>query len=599
MNETLNGLVLGAIPALVPKSAIASAWLAQTTTPTGGENFIQTIGTDLGTSLPNLLRAIFILVIGWLVALIASAIVKGILKQTSIDNRIARWVTGTQSSAESPPIEKWIASAVFWLIFIFTIVAFLQALQLTAVTEPLNNFLNQVIGYLPLLGGALILLGVAWLIATLVKLIVVRTLNAFRIDERLGQQLDDRPTRTVDPYTAEPYVGDPTDPRTTTPPPTTPPTTTAPPPSNNQFSLSETIGNALYWFIFLLFLPAILNALRLQGTLQPVQQLLNEILSILPNIFAAILIGAAGWLIAQVVRRIVTNFLAATGTDRIGARFGLGQTAGSNSLSWIVGTIVYILILIPTAIAALNALQIQAISQPAIAMLNQILNALPAIFTAAVILIIAYVIGHFLADLVTNILTGLGFNNIFYWLGLQSTPYTPTDARVPPAQPEGITPAAPPTTLPSKTPSEVVGIVVWVGIMLFAAVAAIQVLNIAALTALITGIVVISGRILAGLIVFAIGLYLANLAYSIITSSGGRQAQILGQTARIAIITLVSAMALQQIGVASDIVNLAFGLLLGSIAVAIAIAFGLGGREIAAEQIRGWLSSLRRDNPPY
>ena len=99
---------------------------------------------------------------------------------------------------------------------------------------------------------------------------------------------------------------------------------------------------------------------------------------------------------------------------------------------------------------------------------------------------------------------------------------------------------------------------------------------------------------------FAVGLFLANLAFNIITSSGDRQSQILGQIARIAIIALVSAMALQQIGVASSIVNLAFGLLLGALAVAIALAFGLGSRDIAAEQVRELLASFKgnRNQPP-
>lgn len=137
--------------------------------------------------------------------------------------------------------------------------------------------------------------------------------------------------------------------------------------------------------------------------------------------------------------------------------------------------------------------------------------------------------------------------------------------------------------------------------MLFATVTAVNILGIVALTALITGITVILGQILAGLVVFAIGLFLANLAYSIITSSGGnRQAQILGQIARIAIIVLVSAMALQLIGIAQDIVNLAFGLLLGAIAVAIALAFGLGSRDIAGQQVRELLNSFqqKRNQPP-
>jgi hypothetical protein len=579
-----------------------SSVLGQAGTP-GGTMF-DPFRAGLGTSLAELVRALVILVVGWLLAWIIASAVKWVLRQTQLDNQLARWLTGDQSG-ESPPIEKWIARAVFWIIFIFAIVAFLQTLNLTAVSEPLNQFLNQVIGYLPKLAGAAILLAVAWLVATLVKLVVTRSLHAFGLDDRLGQQMQDRtpppttPTgadpmgtgpRDVDPMGADPMGGPQTTAATAAPAPT--PTPSRP----NQFSLSESIGNALYWFIFLLFLPAILRTLELQGTLEPVQQLLNDILSILPNVLAALLIGAVGWFIAQVVRRIVTNFLMATGVDRIGSRFGLGQTTTTYSLSWIIGTIIYVLILIPTAIAALNALEIAAISGPAISMLEQILNVLPQIFTAAVILILAYVVGQFLSDLVTNILTGLGFNNLFQWLGFRTQPSTPS------AQPEVIVvepQSTRPTPVPTKTPSEIVGIIVWVGVMLFATVAAVNILNIPALTALIAGIIVILGQILAGLIVFAIGLYFANLAFSLIVSSGGRQSRILGQAARVSIIALVSAMALQQMGVATSIVNLAFGLLAGAIAVAIAIAFGLGGRDIASEQIREWLNSFKRDDRTY
>lgn len=532
-----------------------------------GETFayVQTFWLNLASFIPNIIAAIAILVIGWLIAAIASSIIRGILGRTNIDNRIAAWIVGRPADgAEAPEVEKWVSGAVYWIIIIFTLVAFLQALNLTTVSAPLNNLLNQIFGFLPKLAGAAILLGVAWILASLVKLLVTRFLRTLNLDRRLGQQVGDTPT--------------------------------------NQFSLSETIGNTLYWFIFLLFLPAVLNTLELQGTLQPVQQLLNEILSILPNIFAAILIGAVGWLIAQVVRRIVTNLLAATGTDRLGAQFGISPATSGQSLSGIIGTVVYVLILIPTAIAALNALRIEAISAPAIAMLNQILNAIPKIFTAGVILVIAYVIGRFVANFLTSILTSFGFNNIFNWLGLPSPASTRRRIIVPPVSapvPEEIPPppgepsVLEPTATTTRTPSEIVGIVALVGIMLFATVAATNVLEFEALTAIVAGLLVIFGRIIAGLVVFAIGLYLANLAYSLIVSSGSAQSKILGNAARIAIIALVSAMALQQMGIASDIVNLAFGLLLGAIAVAIALAFGLGTRDIAADQVREWLDSFK------
>lgn len=510
----------------------------------------------------DLALAIGILVIGYVIALIAEFLTKKLLDSTNLDNRLAGWIGGQQGGTEMPPVDKWIASAVFWLVMIFALVGFLDKLQLTAASQPLTSLLNQITVFLPKVLGAAGLLAVAWLLATISKLVVTRGLRMFRLDERLNQQV-------------------------------------AGTPAQNQLALSETLGNALYWFIFLLFLPSVLSTLELEGTLQPVQRLLDDILSILPNVLAALFIGATGWLIAQIVRRIVTNLLAATGTDLLGARVGLTQSRGGQTLSWIVGTIVYVLILIPTAIAALNALRVDAISAPAVSMLTQILNAIPQIFTAGVILAIAYFIGRFVADLVANILTGIGFNNIFYWLGLQSRPnLTVAPPTVPPLDPYATVIQPDATGIPSRTPSEIAGIVALVGIMLFATVTATDVLNLDALTSIVNQIIVISGRVLIGLIVFAIGLYLANLAYNLIASSGTRQARLLAQTARISIIALVSAMALQQMGIASNIVNLAFGLLLGAIAVAIALAFGLGSRDIAAEQVREWLAEFKEQKPP-
>lgn len=518
-----------------------------------------------------LIQAVAILVIGFIVAWIVSAIVRSILNRTNFDNRLAGWIAGEGNTP--PPIEKWISTIVFWLIMLFVLVAFFQALRLDAISQPLNTLLGEVVTYLPRLAGAAILVAIAWILATIAKLVATRGLRALHVDERIASS--DQPPGATDQ---------------------------APRGGGRDFSLSETLGNVLYWFVFLFFLPSILSTLNLQGPLQPVENLLDQFLGILPEIFAAIIIAVVGWFVARIVRGIVTNLLAASQIDRLGYRLGIGDEAGEMRLSGLIGTVVYVLILIPVAISALDTLSIESVSEPAIDMLNQVLEAVPKIATAILILALAFYVGKFLSNLVSSLLSSLGFNNLLTWLGLQSqfdsrlTPPPTTDPYVPDptAPPVGDVPPSTSQSTPSS-PSEVVGIIVWVGVMLFAAVAAINVLNIPSLTALISGIVVISGRILAGLIVFGVGLYLANLAFSLITRGGGRQARILGQTARIAIITLISAMALQQMGVATDIVNLAFGLLVGAIAVAIALSFGLGGRDVAAEQLREWLSSFKRN----
>ncbi|NET81823.1 MAG: mechanosensitive ion channel [Moorea sp. SIO1F2] len=523
--------------------------LAQTGSPAFPA--LNQILADGGTTLLNVVKAIAILVIGLILAKIAAGITKAVLNRTNIDNNIAQWATGGQSGTQPPPIEQWLSGAVFWIIIVFTVVAVLETLKLDTVSGPLNSFLDTILGFLPSVFGAAILLGVAWLLGTIVKMIVVRTLNALNIDQRLGEQVGDAGT--------------------------------------SQFSLAQTIGNALYYLIFLLFLPSVLETLGLQGTLDPVLSMLGEIWGIVPNIGAAIAIGAIGWFIAQLVQRLVTSFLTAAGTNQLGERFGL-SSSGGRSLAGIIGTIVYVLILIPVATAALNALQIQAISGPSIAMLSQVTNTIPKLFAAAGILAVFYVIGQFVSDLVTNVLTDLGFNNLFNWLGFSTSAPSTTDQTTDETA-ESETPQNP---LTSRTPSELAGLLVLIGIMIAGIVAATDVLQIPALTDIVGGVGFIGARVLSGLVVLAIGLFLANFAFNLITGSGARQSNILAQVARIAIIAFSLALGLQQMGIAPDIVNLAFGLLLGAIAVAIALAFGLGGRDVAGEQVREWLDSFKK-----
>ena len=92
---------------------------------------------------------------------------------------------------------------------------------------------------------------------------------------------------------------------------------------------------------------------------------------------------------------------------------------------------------------------------------------------------------------------------------------------------------------------------------------------------------------------FSIGLYLANLASKAIRSSASAQASLVSIIARVAILVLAGSIAIRYIGLANEIVNLAFGLILGAIAIAVAIAFGIGGREVAARKLEEWTAAKK------
>lgn len=476
--------------------------------------------------LPRLAAAAGVLIGGWLIALIIAAVIRALLKRTTIDDRIAEWIAG-EEKIKAFDLEALIAKSIYYVLMLFVLVAFFQTLGLTIITEPLNGLLMQLFEFAPRILAGAALLGVAWLLATVVRLVIVRVMGATQIDEKLtsGAGLE----------------------------------------SGKKVSLAETLADALYWLIFLLFLPAILGALALDGLLSPIQTMMNEFLGYLPNIVAAGLTLAVGWFLARVVRRIITNLLAAVGLDSLGERVGLTTVLGNQKLSGLVGLVAYILILVPVLITALNALGIESLTRPASNMLNSILAALPALFGAALILVIAYVLARIVAGLVTNLLAGLGFDKILARLGLgQKTP-------------EG-----------DSAPSKVVGSLVLVAIMLFASIEAAGMLGFEALSVILVDILELAGHVALGLVIFAIGLFLANLAAGAIESTGSSQARLVATVARVAIVLLTGAMALRQMGLANDIINLAFGLIVGAAAVAVAIAFGIGGRDLAARQLDNW-----------
>jgi hypothetical protein len=480
------------------------------------QSMLNEIFGSLGTYIPSLLGALAILVVGWLIALAISRIGEKGLRKVGLNVWVKR-LSGAEEHEEGIDVAKGVGTGMFYLVMLFVLVAFFQALRVPLISEPINRLLNQVFEFVPKVAGGAVLLLIAWVVAKVLKTIVQKGLEAAKIDERFGSQEE----------TEEKVV-------------------------------------------FLLFLPAILGALSLQGLLGPVQEMFNKLLGFLPNIITAGLLFLIGWFVARIVRQIVTNLLAAVGLDNLGEKVGLSQALGEQKLSGLIGLIVYVFILLPIAIAALNTLQLEAITAPASNMLNLILAALPKIFAAAVVLAISYAVGKMLCGLIDNLLAGIGFNNLLSRLGLGKED---PDAK--------------------WTPSAIVGSLVLLAIMFFAALEASRLLGFAVVATLVSEFIVFAGHILAGLVIFAVGLALANAVSGALTSTETSQASLLGVAARVAILVLAGAMALRQMGLANEIINIAFGMLLGAIAIAVAIAFGIGGREIAAAELEKWVRSLK------
>lgn len=495
------------------------------------QEFFNQIIETVGTYVPKLLGALAILVFGWLIALVIAAVVRGVIRRTSLKNKLSGWIAG-EEKADTVPLDRYVSRGVFYLLMLFVLVAFFQTLGLTLITEPLNNLLNEIFSFAPQFLGALVLLLIAWIVAAALRLIITRTLTVIKLDQRLKSRLG---------LEEEP-----------------------------AWSMTKMLANAVYWLVFLLFLPPVLTALALEGLLEPVQAMLSKILEFLPNIATAAIVLAIGWFLATIIQRIVSNVLVAVGTDQFSKKTGLEKMLGKQKLSGIMGLIVYILILIPVLIAALNTLALEAITQPASNMLTLILVALPAIFAAAILIIVSYVIGRVVAKLIANLLSGVGFDKVLAKLEV---------TKKQPAKGE-------------KTPSEIVGYIVMAIIILFAVIEAADMLDLTQLSDLLAKFMTFTVQVILGLIIFGLGLFLANWVANRIKASKKVQAEIFAMISRVSILIFAGAMALRQMGLATDIINLSFAFLLGAVAVATAIAFGIGGRDYAARQIEKWSRSI-------
>jgi len=494
------------------------------------EDFLTQITQLTGSYVPRIVAALAVLVLGWFIALVIASVVRNVLHRTTLDNRIAQWIAG-EEKARTIEVERGISKGIFYLLMLFVLVAFFQTLGITLITEPLNNLLNKLFQFVPQLLGAAVLILIAWVVARIMKLLVSRLLSTTKLDERLSSKADIE---------------------------------------KEKLPLTKTLSDTIYWLVLLLFFPAILSTLGLHGLLSPVQGMLNKVLDFLPNIITATVILFAGWFVARIIQKIVTSLLDTVGTEKLSERVGLTSVIGKQKLSSLIGLIIYVLVLIPVLIGTLNALQLDALTQPASRMLEMIVLALPNIFVASLILIISYMIGKVVADLVSNLLSGVGFNTVLSRLGIGEE------------FAEG-----------KWTPSAIVGYVVLLGIMLFAVMEASDQLGFTQLSQLLSQFILLSGHILLGLIIFAVGLFVANLVSKAILASSTSQAKLLSLSARLAIIILAGAMGLRQMGLANEIINLAFGLLFGAIAVAVAIALGLGGREIAAREMEEWVKAIK------
>lgn len=362
--------------------------------------------------------------------------------------------------------------------------------------------------YLPNTLAAVAILIIGWIIAGFIKRIATKLVKRTGLDDKLGTQ---------------------------------------------KITLSRFIGKLLYFLLMIFVFMLVLEKLGMTNVLDPVKNLLNSFLGFIPNIIGAGLVGYIGYMLATIVSELVG--LSGDTIQKFSPKLKLPENM---NLVGILKKVVFIFIFIPLLIAALNILNMDAISLPATNMLNQFFEAIPRILVAVIIIIFFVVGGRFVTQLLKDLLSSMKLDQLMKNMNLGSF----SDKM----------------NLPN-----IIGDICFFFIMIFGIMTAIEKLEFHRLTEILNTVIGVSGNILFGLVILIIGNWIATLAQKGIAKTNDNK--FIASIARICVLAIFLAMGLKTMGIGDEIINMAFGITLGTVAVTIALSFGLGGREAAGKSM--------------
>jgi len=199
---------------------------------------------------------------------------------------------------------------------------------------------------------------------------------------------------------------------------------------------------------------------------------------------------------------------------------------------------------------------------------------LPALIGAAIILIIGWFVAGLLASLIERALKAVGFEGAVERSGIGDF-IRRTGTRL--------------------TTSGVIATLVKYFIFLIFVQAAANILGIPQLTEIINRIILFIPNVVIAMAIIVIGSLIANFLSGLVRSSvsglGVGNPNLLATLTQYIVIGFAVIAAIDQLGIAATLVNTLLIGLIGSVALAVGLAFGLGGRDVAAQITQKWYDS--------
>lgn len=238
--------------------------------------------------------------------------------------------------------------------------------------DAIRNFFNSLLQLIPDIVYAAILLVVAFIVAKLVKNLVLKLLKLVKAEKLLGKL-------GVKDEAAD--------------------------------NAALFIARLVSFLVFLLFVPGILDNLGMSAASNPISNMMNTFVGFIPNLVAAGLILALGIYVARIIRDLLKTVLKACKVDAVQEKLGI--KANENvTFSAIIANVVFGLIVLVVLAAALDVLAIDTISAPVNAIVASIFAIIPNILGAIVLIAVGLFIAKLVYGLLKGVLESVGADNL-------------------------------------------------------------------------------------------------------------------------------------------------------------------------------------------
>ena len=331
---------------------------------------------------------------------------------------------------------------------------------------------------------------------------------------------------------------------------------------NASIKISSFVGKLLYFLVMIFVFMLALGKLGLTDVLDPIKNLLNGFTNYIPNIIGAGLVAYIGYMLATIVSELVE--LSGDTIQKLTPKLKLPDNI---NLVKILKKVVFIFIFIPLLISAFHILDMKAISEPATSMLSSFFEAIPRILVATIIIMVFVFVGRFVAQLLKDLLQSLNIDGLVSKMNMSEY-------------------------IGTKSIASVISNIAYALIIVFGMLTAFEKLEFTQLTEIIDTVLAYAGKILFGIVIIGIGLIISNLFTKALNSKNN---PFVVSIVKMSIIAIFLAIGLRSMGIADEIVNLAFGITLGTVALTVVLSFGLGGREAAGKQMGKILEKFNKN----